>query len=249
MKDWQSTDDEIKTLTLEFNKWINENKSLINSQIDRNKSQEIYNFINPPQIPTEQVISTTKASSKKEVSVKKKQAYPTVSLSPKAELAKNEPRVISKPEIKPISIQAILPVIEEQPVRAEEKQKTKGQARADETALQQAAETDVSPKFLFSKANEYPIWISALIEHRHIKMRGCVPEFLKFLSENSFKGGVQHAGDKCVFSLLSPIDGKVYAETFHNPHKTVDEKSWPSWRYALYNLLVKGSIIDGGHKH
>lgn len=87
-------------------------------------------------------------------------------------------------------------------------------------------------------------WIDALVMNNHLKFRIYVKDFLSFLNKYNLKGYyVQKHGYE--FSLVSHESNVLETETFHRPHFKVDEKKWPSWRCALYNLFVKCRIIDG----
>ncbi len=243
MMDWRATDEEIKAEASKLNQWLIENKGMVTSQMPRSESDKIYNFINPPQESVVPVTLPSKKHAKKKTSVRNETDSVEGSQMPRVERTKVNPTL---PDMKPHSLASKLAPLTEQHIRTEPKQKTRGEARVDEIKTEDEHEEEsMSPTLYFSDATEYPDWIEALIVNKHLKIRQSVPDFLSFLSDNSFTGGYQQDGDKYVFSLLSPIDGEVYAETFHNPHGKVGEKSWPSWRYALYNLLVKSHIIDG----
>jgi hypothetical protein len=255
MMDWRATDEEIKAEASKLNQWLIENKGLITSQMPKKESDKIYNFINPPQERIAPVTLPAKKPAKKKPSVRSETDSAISPQTPMAEKAAvipptptppaitpTPPVMLAPPEMRPVVRQPKLAPLTEQSVRTEIKKKTRGEARVDEIKTEEHEEESMSPTLHFANATEYPDWIEALIVNKHLKIRQSV---VSFLSETSFNGGYQQTGDKYVFSLLSPIDGKVHAETFHNPHKKVGEKSWPSWRYALYNLLVKGHIIDG----
>lgn len=243
MMDWRATDEEIKAEASKLNQWLNDSKGTITSQMPRSESDKIYNFINPPQESVVPVTLPSKKHAKKKASVRSETDSAVAPQIPRVERTKVNPTL---PDMKPYSLASKLAPLTEQRIRTEPKQKTRGEARVDEIKTEDEHEEEsMSPALYFADATEYPDWIAALIVNKHLKIRQSVPDFLSFLSDNSFAGGYQQEGDKYVFSLLSPVDGEVYAETFHNPHKKVGEKSWPSWRYALYNLLVKSRIIEG----
>ncbi len=239
MMDWRATDEEIKAEVRKLNQWLIDNKGTITSQMPRIASDKIYNFINPPQERIAPVTLQSKKPAKKKASVR---SETDSAVPPQMPMAVGARIIPNLPAMKPVVLQPKLAPLPEQRVRTEPKQKTRGEARVDEIKTEEHEEESMSPTLHFANATEYPDWIGALIVNKHLKIRQSVSSFL---SDTSFKGAYQQTGDKYVFSLLSPIDGEVYAETFHNPHANVGEKSWPSWRYALYNLLVKSHIIDG----
>lgn len=240
MMDWRATDEEIKAEACKLNQWLIENKGMVASQMPRSESDKIYNFINPPQESVVPVTLPSKKHAKRKASVRSETDSVEGSQMPRVERTKVNPTL---PDMKPYSLASKLAPLTEQCIRTEPKQKTRGEARVDEIKTEDEDEEEsMSPTLYFADATEYPDWIEALIVNKHLKIRQSISNFL---SEKDLKGGYQQEGDKYVFSLLSPIDGEVYAETFHNPHKTVGQKSWPSWRYALYNLLVKSRIIEG----
>jgi hypothetical protein len=273
MKDWEQTSTEIKTLTQELNQWLLENKNRVTSQMPPKEHQAIYDFINPKvSVPSvvAAITSTTQSSKthkKKTIKIAEQSAkiaektVEHVTTENAAAAVETELDAYESPTILGLSSipmtkaslaapQAVvmhskLPPVLEQRVRTEPKIKTKGPRAEEDQALPQSVEENASTDLLFSKATDYPDWVHEFITSKHLKIRQGIRGFLNFITDYNLRGGYQQEGDKYVFSLMSPIDGVVYAETFHNPHKNIGEKSWPSWRYALYNLLVKSHIIDG----
>lgn len=101
----------------------------------------------------------------------------------------------------------------------------------------------ISSNILCPDKKAYPSWIQSLLRDNHPSYRDMMFSFKNFVRDHDLVGSFQQEGHKGVLALKSPVSEQVHAETFHIPHKTVEEKSWPSWRHALKDLLFKANII------
>ncbi len=101
---------------------------------------------------------------------------------------------------------------------------------------------------------DYPDWIWDLLHANHLNYSTIVGGFIH-LSNGGFQqfedemdlsaaaASIEQRGHNIIFSLRSPIDGKLYSEGAHVLHGGALRKAWPSWRFAMIRLLERASII------
>ncbi len=239
---------QINALAADLNQWIHlpdkkgkSNLGKINAPLTGGQRQELLDFLPKP---AQEDASPKKSSAKKKE--KKKTIHTEEAPPPQEEGKKAEspaqdttfiPERKSPPQREAVIYTSFNPV--ELYERKTAKVKTKGIATISEKKEADSEEDTTPLQSLFVKG-QYPEWIETLLHHNCPQFDKISSAFRKFLNENNIEG---ECFQNAAF-LVSPVNGKAYAVTFHPPHRGSKESSWPSWRIELINLFKKAMIIE-----